>query len=123
MLHKATLNEKISDIETKGVSWLEPAREFVLSLNQAAKLLKQNDFSETTAFLKTIGSNHSLRNGRFEMCPKLQYARAAERSEAASSGLRIPVWCRILEIARTGGAAPTGGAMAPQETDAAKPHR
>jgi len=57
------------------------------------------------------------------MSPKIQYARAAERSEAASSGLRIPVWCRILEIARTGAAAPTGGAMPPQETGAAKPHR
>ena len=93
VLNKATLNEKVSDIEHKGVSWLEPAREFVLSLNQAAKLLKQNDFSETTAFLKTIGSNHSLRNGRFEMEPKMRYARAAEQSEAASSPLQIPRWC------------------------------
>ena len=28
---KATLNDKITDIEQKGVSWLEPARAFVLS--------------------------------------------------------------------------------------------
>jgi len=31
--------------------------------------------------------------------------------------------CRILEIARTSAAAPTGGALPPQETGAAKPHR
>ena len=36
---KVALAEKITDFETKGLSWLEPAREFVLSLNQAQKLL------------------------------------------------------------------------------------
>ncbi|TSC92702.1 MAG: recombinase, partial [Candidatus Berkelbacteria bacterium Athens1014_28] len=37
---KVELQEKITDFEQKGLSWLEPAREFVLSLNQAAKLIK-----------------------------------------------------------------------------------
>jgi len=36
---KVMLNEKITDFETKGLSRLEPAREFVLSLNQAANLI------------------------------------------------------------------------------------
>src|SRR3989344_2152943 len=57
MSEKATLNEKIADIEQRGVSWLEPAREFVLSLNQAANLLSQNNLVGMTAFLKQIGSN------------------------------------------------------------------
>ena len=35
---KNVVSEKITDFEQKGLSWLEPAREFVLSLNQAAKL-------------------------------------------------------------------------------------
>src|SRR3989338_2245549 len=39
---KLALSEKITDFETKGLSWLEPAREFVLSLNQAAKLIEKN---------------------------------------------------------------------------------
>jgi hypothetical protein len=124
---KATMSEKITDIEKKGVSWLEPAREFVLSLNQAAKLLEQDDFSETTAFLKTIGSNHVLRNRRFEFMPEWRVARAAERSAAASAGLHIPRWCRILEIARTGRAAEVagGGAAHPasEMPNAAKPLR
>jgi hypothetical protein len=117
---KAAMNEKITDIEKKGVSWLEPARAFVLFLNQAAKLLEADDFSETTAFLKTIGSNHLLRNRRFEFSPEWRVARAAERSAAASAPLRIPDWCRILEIARTGRAAEAagGGAAHPAQKNA-----
>ena len=87
MLEKATLTERITEIEKEGVSWLEPAREFILALNQAANLLSQNDLSGMTAFLKQIGSNCILRNRVLQICPKSQYARAAERSEAASSGL------------------------------------
>ena len=54
------LKEQLSQVETKGLSWLEPAREFVKSLNQAAKLIKSENFSEMTTFLKNIGSNHIL---------------------------------------------------------------
>src|SRR3989344_2435203 len=43
MNEKVRIEEKITDIEQRGVSWLEPAREFVKSLNQAANLLSQND--------------------------------------------------------------------------------
>ena len=90
---KATLNEKITDIEQRGVSWLEPAREFVLSLNQAANLLSQNNLVGMTAFLKQIGSNCILQNRRVEINPKIQWRMAAERSEAVASGLSFSlVW-------------------------------
>ena len=62
---KATLNDKITDIEQRGMSWLEPARAFVLSLNQAANLLSQNNLVGMTAFLKNIGSNHVMPNRPF----------------------------------------------------------
>ncbi len=94
---KATFTEKVADIEERGVSWLEPAREFVLSLNQAANLLSRNEKHEMTAFLKNIGANHSLRNRQFGFSPKLQYVLTAERSEAGSSGLQFPVWSARLE--------------------------
>lgn len=55
---KVSLTEKITDFEQKGLSWLEPAREFVKSLNQAANLLSSQNKSEMTTFLKNIGSNH-----------------------------------------------------------------
>lgn len=90
---KVELGEKIQDFEQKGLSWLEPAREFVLTLNQAAKLVEAENKEEMTTFLKTIGSNHVLENRQFVFAPKIQYKLAAERSEAASSGLQFPFWC------------------------------
>jgi DNA invertase Pin-like site-specific DNA recombinase len=89
---KVRIEEKITDFEQKGLSWLEPAREFVLSLNQAANLLSQNNLFEMTAFLKNIGANHILQNRQFIFEPKMQYVLTAERSEAASSDLQFPFW-------------------------------
>ena len=90
---KVTLNEKITDFETKGLSWLEPAREFVLSLNQAANLVQTDNLSELPTFLKNIGSNHILRNREFVFTPKIEYELVAERSEANLSNLQFPLWC------------------------------
>ena len=90
---KVALNEKITDFETKGLSWLEPAREFVLSLNQAKNLLTENDYPKMTTFLKNIGSNHILRNREFLFAPKTPYDLVAERSEATSESLTFPTWC------------------------------
>ena len=97
---KVRIEEKNTDTETKGASWLEPAREFVLSLNQAANLLSQNNLSEMTAFLKNIGANHILQNRQFVFEPKIEYklvadlaCRQAGRSEADPSCLQFPYWC------------------------------
>lgn len=92
---KMALSEKITDFEQKGLSWLEPAREFVLSLNQAAKLIEGDNFPGMTTFLKNIGANHILRNRQFVFTPKIQYEMTAERSEAASSDLQFPKWCPV----------------------------
>ena len=90
---KIALSEKITDFETKGLSWLEPAREFVKSLNQAANLVQTDNLSELPTFLKNISSNHILRNREFVFTPKIEYKLVAERSEANLSNLRIPFWC------------------------------
>ena len=93
---KVSLQEQIRDFEQRGLSWLEPAREFVLSLNQAAKLLESENKMEMTTFLKNIGSNCILQNRQLIFSPKIQYELAAESAEkadklreAASSGLRF----------------------------------
>ena len=95
---KLTISEKITDFETKGMSWLEPAREFVKSLNQAAKLLESENLSEMTTFLKNIGSNHILRNREFLFAPKNLYDLVAERSEANQNPLTFPTWCRRWDL-------------------------
>ena len=90
---KVSLSEKISDFEQRGLSWLEPAREFIKSLNQAANLLSSPNPSEMTTFLKNIGSNHILRNREFVFTPKIEYELVAERSETNLSNLQFPTWC------------------------------
>ena len=90
---KIALVEKITDFETKGLSWLEPAREFVKSLNQAANLLSSPNPTAMTTFLKNIGSNHILRNREFVFTPKIEYKLVAERSEASQRNLTFPYWC------------------------------
>ena len=90
---KVSLSEKITDFEIKGMSWLEPAREFVKSLNQAANLLSSPNPSGMTTFLKNIGSNHILRNREFVFTLKIEYELVAERSEANQNSLTFPTWC------------------------------
>ena len=92
LLRKVECNEEISEIENGSVSWLEPARAFVKSLNHATELVQSGDKSEMTTFLKQIGSNHILIDKSFSFSPKIPYKSAAERSEAASSDLQNPVW-------------------------------
>jgi len=109
---KVSLSEKITDFETKGLSWLEPAREFVKSLNQAANLLSSSNPTAMTTFLKNIGSNHILQNRQLIFSPKIPYDLVAERSEANQRNLTFPYWCCILKIVRThfavcGGEEPT----------------
>ena len=95
---KVRLHEKITDFEQKGLSWLEPAREFVLSLNQATKLVKTENKKEMTTFLKNIGSNHILQNRQLIFSPKIPYNLVAERSEANQRNLTFPYWCRGREL-------------------------
>jgi hypothetical protein len=87
------------------VSWLEPARAWVKSLNQAENLLKSGNKSEMTTFLKQIGSNHILIDKSFSFSPKKPFQILVEphlwRGEATSSNLHFPNWRCILELART----------------------
>ena len=95
---KVSLQEKITDFEQKGLSWLEPAREFVLSLNQAAKLVETENKKEMTTFLKNIGSNHILQNRQLIFSPKIPYNLVAEPAEAGEATLTIPRWCSRQDL-------------------------
>jgi len=94
LARKVECNEEIGEIENGSVSWLEPARAFVKSLNQAENLVQSGDKSEMTTFLKQIGSNHILIDKSISFSPKIPYKLAAERSEADSFCLRNPFWRR-----------------------------
>ena len=94
---KVSTSEKITDFEQKGLSWLEPAREFVLSLNQAAKLVETENKKEMTTFLKNIGSNYILQNRQLIFSPKIPYNLVTEPAEAGEANLTFPRWCRGRE--------------------------
>ena len=94
---KVGLQEQIRDFEQRGLSWLEPARDFVLSLNQAAKLLENENKMEMTTFLKNIGSDCILQNRQLLFSPQKPYDLVAERSEATTPCLQFPVWWTYRE--------------------------
>ncbi len=97
LTHKLELQEKIQDFEQKGLSWLEPAREFVSKLNYAEKLLNSENKEEMKTFLKNIGSNHILQNQKLSFCWKFPFNLAAERSEAAHKSLTFTEMCTRQE--------------------------
>jgi len=93
LTRKLELQEKIRDFEEKGLSWLEPAREFVLKLNYAEKLRNSDNFSEMKTFLKNIGSNHILQNQKLIFSFKFPFNLAAEPRSGEAETLTYPkVW-------------------------------
>ena len=101
LTRKLELQEKIKDFEQKGLSWLEPAREFVLKLNQAEKLRKSENYVEMTTFLKNIGSNHILHNQKLIFSFKFPFNLVAEPRSGEAERLTCPKWWSILKLART----------------------
>ena len=101
LTRKLELQERIKDFEQKGLSWLEPARNFVLKLNYAEKLRNSENYPEIKTFLKNIGSNHILQNRKLSFSCKIPFNLAAEpraesRGEAVS--LTFPHWLRELNL-------------------------
>ena len=94
LTQKLELQEKIKDFEQSGLSWLEPAKEFVLKLNYAEKLRRSENYTEMATFLKNIGSNHILQNRQLIFSPKIPFNLVAERSEAAYKSLTFPYLLR-----------------------------
>ncbi len=62
--------EKLKDFEQKGSSWLEPAKNFILSANQAQIIAKQGNLEEKREFLKKVGSNLVLMNQNIKYFPR-----------------------------------------------------
>ena len=89
---KIELQDKIKDFEQKGLSWLEPAREFVLSLNKANTLLGSDNYSQMTSFLKNIGSNHILQNRQLIFKPNSPYDLIADPPSGGEADLTFPEW-------------------------------
>jgi len=93
---KLNLQDKINDFEQNGLSWLEPAKEFLNNLEKANELKNSEDFSEFPSFLKNIGSNHILQNRKWLFSPQIPY----QMVEKEAQNLTFPKWCSTLKIVR-----------------------
>ena len=94
LTRKLEFIEKIRDFEQQGQSWLEPARKFVLSLNQAEKLRESNQFEEMATFLKNIGSNRILQNRQLIFDYKIPYDLVAASGGQTEGNLTFSRWYR-----------------------------
>ena len=93
LTRKLELNEKIKDFEQNNWSWVESAREFILSLNKADNLLRSSEKSDLAAFLKNIGSNRILQNRQLHFDYEIPYDLVAEIGGGERKNLTIPFWC------------------------------
>lgn len=98
---KADLEQKLNDFERKGNHWLELLKSWILEANQAENLANTKNFFGMKNFLKTVGSNRIIRDGKLQMNFEKQYellynlpaeARAFGSREAASEHLNSLWW-------------------------------
>lgn len=57
---KKDLQEKAGEIEKAGGGWLEPARAFITTCNQASSVAWQGNLAPKRDFLKILGSNFKI---------------------------------------------------------------
>jgi site-specific DNA recombinase len=66
---KVALKQKIAQIEQKGNCWLEPLKNWILEIKQIQNLISTNNLREKGEFLKKIGSNRRIFNGKIVFEP------------------------------------------------------
>jgi len=103
MAVKKDIEEKLSDFERKGNHWLELVRNWIIEANQAKNLVLSENFLEMKNFLKTIGSNRRLAEGKLAIDFKNPWNYLAEmpakaRGEAPSEATNQLWWCLLDEI-------------------------
>ena len=83
------LHEKMKAFRQEGNNWLEPLRDFILSLKKAKKTALSGDLNEYKIFLKNIGSNFILKGKKFEFYPNLGWRSVAQSASfTLSHGMR-----------------------------------
>ena len=66
---KITLKQKIARIGQKGNHWLEPLENWLKELNQVRNLISRNNLREKGEFLRKIGSNRQILDGKIVFEP------------------------------------------------------
>ena len=98
---KKDLEEKLLDFERTGNHWLELLKNWIIDANQAHNLAKTKNFPGMRNFLKTVGSNRILLDGKLQMDFAKQYellwnlpqeARQTEGTKALTSRQNTLWW-------------------------------
>jgi len=79
--NKTEFNQKKTDFERKGISWIEPMREFWKSAHLAKKLMQKNDLPEMKSFVAKNGTNRRLTDQKVAWLWKNSWPILAERTE------------------------------------------
>ena len=106
---KLRLQEKISQVEKNGNSWLEPVREFVNCALRAQKIAREkNNCHDLSIMAKKVGSNYSLFNRRLSADMNFPFAALALGGGVASAA---PNDFAISQMVRAHGFEPWAFAM------------
>ena len=66
---KVALKQKIAQIGQKGNHWLEPLENWLKEINQVQNLISRNNLREKGEFLRKIGSNRQILDGKIVFTP------------------------------------------------------
>jgi len=67
---KIEISERLKDFQQKGYFWLEPAKNFILSANEAKNVASDGTLAEKAQLLKKVGSNLVLENQNIKYFPR-----------------------------------------------------
>ena len=94
---KSQLKEKIAEIEETQSFWLEPARKFILSCQEAKIIAETQNFGELFVFLKKVGANFLLSDKKVRFSWQEPYNFLAAEAGAAKNS----TWSQLLNATRT----------------------
>ena len=109
---KIEISEKLKNFKQTGNRWLERAKNFILTSNQAKIVALKGDLPEKREFLQKVGSNIVLLNQQIkyfpreawkilENLPNLSAERRRREARNKENFSKIPVWLRLLNEIRT----------------------
>ena len=99
---KKTIEEELSDFERKGNHRLELLKDWIIEANRADNLAKTKNFPEMRNFLKTVGSNRTILNGRLLIDLKKPFTALSKRAERAvgisDTNVLNSLWWTVLDL-------------------------
>ena len=102
MFKKALIEMKIKEIKAKGLTWLEPMWEFLISAANTAKIARaKNNPDQLSAVGKKVGSNYFLFNKQLQFLPNSPYDLLAAPAPDASKISQSLFLCSLYTKIRT----------------------